>query len=61
LAYSDDGDTWHTVQSDIFGTSNVDCLVYGKDRFVASAYGNKMAYSPDGEAWILAENGGLGN
>jgi hypothetical protein len=60
LAYSDDGDRWHTVQNDVF-RSRVEGLAYGKGRFVAALRGNKMAYSDDGVTWTLAENGGLGN
>jgi hypothetical protein len=62
LAYSDDGDTWVSVPN-VFRSrnSNVRGLAYGNGRFVAAINGEDMAYSQDGIAWTLAENGGLGD
>jgi hypothetical protein len=59
LAYSDDGDKWTAVDN-IFGNSRVDAIAYGNGRFVAAAYGDKIAYSDDGMNWTLSK-GGIGD
>jgi len=60
LAYSDDGDTWYKVESDVL-KPGIYGMAYGKGRFVAANYGDKMAYSDDGITWKSAKNGGLGD
>ena len=48
---SPDGVTWTNSYNSPFATQ-INAIAYGKDKFVATAYGN-VATSPDGENWTI--------
>jgi len=57
LAYSDDGDTWYEVQSDVIKKEikEIECMAFGNGRFVAVGNnGGILAYSDDGITWVIA-------
>jgi hypothetical protein len=60
LAYSDDGDTWYEVKSDVIKGADL-VMAFGKGRFVAASSGNEIAFSNDGITWERAKNGGIGD
>jgi hypothetical protein len=50
IATSTDGVTWTAVTSSPFGTSDIDAIAYGNNKFFAGSSG-KMAYSTNGTSW----------
>ena len=44
----------------VFGRSVIFAIAYGNDKFVAAGSGGKIAFSPDGIRWTLAESGLFG-
>jgi hypothetical protein len=56
---SQDGRTWETVTSNIFGNTHilVRTLVYGNGRFIGTGEGGRIAYfSNNGISWTHLEN-----
>jgi hypothetical protein len=52
VAYSLDGITWTVIKNSFFDNYGIDqCIVWAKDRFIASSTIGGMVYSSDGITW----------
>jgi len=50
-AVNDTGIKWTAVTDNTFSTANINCIVWGNNKFVAGANNGKMAYSSSGIYW----------
>jgi len=55
IGWSDDGIKWTVVQNTTFGTSVINGIAYGNNRFIAVGDGGKMASSTDGKTWTSVD------
>jgi photosystem II stability/assembly factor-like uncharacterized protein len=47
---------WTAVSNSTFGTSTINAIAYGNNRFVAVGHDGRMAYSTNGTSWKAVEN-----
>jgi hypothetical protein len=61
--YSDysNNSNWTLVSNSRFGSSGVNSIAYGNNRFVAVGDSGKMAYSSDGVTWTAVSNSRFGS
>jgi hypothetical protein len=52
---------WTAVTDSTFGTTDIEAIAYGGDKFVAGGQSGKMAYSSDGESWTAVVVSTFGN
>jgi hypothetical protein len=55
IAYSTDGVNWTAVEDSKFGTTLIESVAWGNNRFVAVGWQGKIAHSPDGIDWTIIE------
>jgi hypothetical protein len=54
------GGKWTAVANSTFGTSSINDIAWGGDKFVAVGYDGKMAYSSDGVTWTAVTTSTFG-
>jgi hypothetical protein len=55
MALSTDGISWGGISDSTFGSSDINAITFGGDKFVAAGESGKMAYSFDGLSWYAVE------
>jgi hypothetical protein len=52
---------WTAVANSTFGTTQINAIAYGNNKFVAVGEDGKMAYSSDGKTWTAVSNSTFGS